>query len=130
MRDDSCLEAAFAALADARDIALATALLSLVQAITTHAPDGMSKSKLRKRMIGLGFADVLMTHAVRLLATVEAPVAEPASSSVSNDTDKVITVDSASNCHSNACRVAARSGSTENVSPIGSKPLADSGFVR
>ena len=87
MRDDACLEAIFAALADALDIALATALLSLVQAVTTHAPEGMSKSKLRKRMIGLGCADVLMRAADRLLATVEAPVAEPASSSVS-DTDK------------------------------------------
>ena len=88
MREDSCLKAVFAALADALDIALATALLGLVQAVTTHAPDGMSKAKLRKRMIGLGCADVLMKHAVRLLATVEAPVAEPASSSVSNDTGK------------------------------------------
>jgi hypothetical protein len=81
MRQDKCLAAAFTALSEAVEIDLATALLNLVQAVITHAPDGMSKVKLRKRMMQLGCADILMSHAVRLLAIVELPVEEPRFSS-------------------------------------------------
>lgn len=88
VREDACLEAAFAALADAVDIDLATALLNLVQAAVTYAPDGVSKPKLRHRMIRLGCVDVLMIHAVRLLAIVDMPAAEETSLSTSTDSDK------------------------------------------
>lgn len=88
LRQDICLQAVFAALADAVEIDLLTALLNLVQAAVTHASDGVSKSKLRKRMIRLGCADVLMRHAVRLLATADAPVQKLHLSSAKSISDK------------------------------------------